>query len=63
MNTRVILGLWHYERIHGRDNGREFRVADENDDVITDFVTEEQAQDFVRAHNAVMPDAPKTWRY
>jgi hypothetical protein len=44
-------GEWHYEQIVGRNNGREWRVADEDDDFVTDFKTEEEALDCVRSHN------------
>lgn len=45
-------GPWHYERIVGRTGGNgEWRVADEDADVITDFATEQEAADYVRAHN------------
>lgn len=45
-------GLWHCEHIPGRDNGREWRVADRDDHVVTDFETEAEAKTFIAAHNA-----------
>lgn len=44
-------GIWHYERVPGRSNGREWRVGDSDDDVITDFPTEAEAADYVASHN------------
>ena len=60
--SRHHSGKWHYERIVGRDNGREWRVADEDDDVITDFETEEEAIAYVRDHNRERY-VPKEWKY
>ena len=55
-------GEWHYEQIPGRTNGREWRVADGDDDVVTDFETEEEACQYVRAHNATVRK-PSAWQY
>lgn len=55
-------GEWHYERIVGRDNGREWRVADEDDDVITDFETEGEAIQYIRSRNW-SPHRPDGWKY
>lgn len=43
--------LLYYERIVGRDNGREWRVADEQDDVVCDFPTEAEARAYVERAN------------
>lgn len=52
-------GPWHYERIVGRTGGNgEWRVADEDDDVITDFATEAEAVAFVQDHNSRLPARP-----
>jgi len=55
-------GPWHYERIRGRDNGREWRVADRDDDPITDFVTEKEAKAYVRIHNENLRPDPAAWK-
>lgn len=54
-------GLWHYEHIVGRDNGREWRVADSDDDVIADFPTEVEAREYVEAHNTTVPAHRDRW--
>lgn len=62
-------GAWHYEHIVGRSNGREWRVADEDDDYVADFVTEQEAHDYVRDHNRALLESPwvmakeKGWVY
>ncbi len=55
----------HYEHIPGRSNGREWRVADENDDVVTDFETEADALEYVRDHNERGKNSldKSRWRY
>ena len=55
-------GPWHYEYIANRSNGRKWRVADEDDDVVTDFPTEAEAAECVRMHNARVNTDPN-WRY
>lgn len=53
-------GPWHYEFIAGRPLGHQWRVADADDDVVTDFATEAEARDHVQQHHK-QPD-PETWR-
>lgn len=55
-------GEWHYEYIANRQIGHEWRVADEDDDVITDFGTEEEAIELVRFHNGTR-NRPDEWKY
>lgn len=57
------LGLWHYEYIEGRTNGRNWRVGDADDDMVTDFPTEEEAKVCVRAHNDMVPGNPEEWKF
>jgi hypothetical protein len=57
------LGLWHYEFIEGRTNGRQWRVGDADDDMVADFPTEDEARDCVRKHNAIVPGPPMSWRF
>lgn len=51
-------GPWHYYQ-----NGAVWRVGDVNDDFVTSFLTEAEAQKYVRDHNNhdVKPD-PR-WKY
>jgi len=44
-------GDYHYEFIADRGEGHQWRVANENDDVITDFGSEAAARDHVERHN------------
>lgn len=60
---RKPLGLWHYEYIAGRSNGRCWRVGDADDDCVTDYETEDEARDCVRAHNALVPALPNGWKF
>lgn len=56
-------GPWHYEFIEGRPTGHQWRVADEDDDVVRDFATEVEAQTYVRMHNTNLTAArPVAWR-
>jgi hypothetical protein len=55
-------GLWHYERIPGRKNGLEWRVADEDDDLVDVFAREEDARHLVRIHNSRLPER-EGWHY
>lgn len=57
------LGLWHYEYVEGRTPGHEWRVGDADDDMVTDFPTEEEAKACVRAHNATVPGNPEEWKF
>lgn len=52
----------HYEFIKGRPIGHQWRVANEDDDVVTDFATEKQAKSFVRNYNKTLPKNTK-WKY
>lgn len=57
-------GPWHYEYIAGREKGHQWRVADADDDVIRDFASEAEAQEFVRKNNAdLAPPQNPNWRY
>jgi len=57
------MGLWHYEHVPGRTNNREWRIADDSDDVIADFPSEEEACNCVRKHNAAWIKAHSGWKY
>lgn len=49
-------GPWHYERIIGRIGGNgEWLVANESDDDIADFATEEEALSYIEKHNSRLP--------
>ena len=52
----------HYEYIPGRTNGRCWRVADEEDDYVFDFETENEARDYVRENNDKLV-IPGGWKY
>lgn len=56
-------GPWHYEFISERPVGHQWRVADEDDDVVTDFATEEAAGECVRSHNVRLRWNPYNWKY
>jgi hypothetical protein len=55
--------LYHWEHIKGRGNGREYRVADETDNPICDFLNEYDATKFVDAHNMLHLERNPTWNY
>ncbi len=48
--------LYHYEFIEGRTNGRQWRVGDQDDDLVTDFTTRDSASRFVCAHNLLVDE-------
>ena len=54
-------GLWHYEHIPARGAKHAWRVGDEDDDPVTDFATEAEAQECVRRHNATVPRHRERW--
>ena len=57
-------GRWHYEFIKNRGLGHQWRVADDDDEYIIDFGTEEKARDFVRMHNEEYEkNIPKGWMF
>ena len=45
------LGKYHYEFIKGRAKGHQWRIGDQDDDMVTDFATESEARVFVDEHN------------
>lgn len=47
----IVSPVYHYEFIAGREDGHQYRVADEMDDFISDFATEDEAREYVRNHN------------
>lgn len=55
--------VWHYEYVPGRTPGHEWRVGDGDDDMVTDFPTEAEARDCVRAHNARIPAPSQDWKF
>lgn len=54
------LGKYHYEFIKNRNNGRPWRVGDQDDDPVTDFVTEAEAKEYVDTHNRLVDQRQKT---
>lgn len=55
-------GQWHYEIIRAIDGSVRYRVADHDDDLIASYLTEEDAQQAVRAHNVTVKKNP-LWLY
>lgn len=45
------LGNYHYEFIEARGKGHQWRVGDQDDDMVTDFATKEEARPYVEEHN------------
>lgn len=55
-------GYLHYEHIPARGYDHQYRVADEGDDVVADFPTEEQAIKFVDNWNKEILLPPAFWK-
>jgi hypothetical protein len=47
----MIKGPYHYEDVPARGDKDRFRVADNDDNVVQSFESEEAARAFVRGHN------------
>lgn len=50
------LGNYHYEFIKGRAKGHQWRIGDQDDDMVTDFATEAEAKAFVAEHNRIVKE-------
>jgi len=56
--------ILHYEFIEGRPEGRQWRVANEQDDVVLDFPTEDRAKVCVIEHNdRAVSKRSSSWKY
>ncbi len=56
------LGYYHYEFIPARGKAHQWRVGDQDDDMVTDFPTRKQAREFVREHNKIVREHNKVGR-
>jgi hypothetical protein len=56
-------GPWHYEFIAARPVGHQWRVGDQDDDMVADFATEDEAKQWVRLHNLALDPPPSAWEY
>ncbi len=54
-------GLWHYEFIQARPVGHQWRVADADDDVVSDHATEALAREYVEEHNKTVKPHSDLW--
>lgn len=54
------LGPYHYEYVKGRKKGHEWRVGDQDDDMVTDFPNEAAARKYVEDHNREVEEILKT---
>lgn len=59
-----IYGYLHYEHIPTRGEEYQFRVADDNDNVVTSFATEQEARKYVNKFNKERgpQKIPTSWR-
>jgi len=57
------MSLLHYEYIAARGEGRQWRVANELDNVITDFGTEAEALEYVTKNNQECFIKNPEWKY
>lgn len=57
-------GPFHYEDIPARGKAHRFRVGNFEDDVVCDFPSEVEAQEYVRKENQRYEEQiPKTWKF
>lgn len=59
-----MLKRYHYEYIPERGEDHQYRVADDQDEVVVSFPTEDQAKRFVRQNNKERRrQQPKEWKF